>query len=459
MSSRALLALSAVVLILADAPLGAAEPDAGAGNWPQFRGPAASGVVQGAEAPVQWDVEQGTNVRWKTPIPGLGHSAPAIWGDRLFITTAVAAGHDQSLKPGLYGDIAPVKEDVEFSYKVLCLDKHSGRVLWEQTAHRGVPEVQRHPKSTHANPTPAVDGKRVVAFFGSEGLHCYDLDGTPVWQKNFGRLGSAFFLVPDAEWGFASSPVLYDDKVIVQVDVLEDSFVAALDATNGRELWRTPRTDVPTWSTPTVHRDETTGRTQVICNGFKEMAGYDLASGKKLWTLGGAGDIPVPTPVVAHGLVFLTSAHGMLSPVYAIRLSAEGDLTPGRGDGAKEHIAWSVPRGGNYMQTPIVVGDHLYACRDNGVLTCFEARTGKELYRERLEGLGFTASPVASVDKLYFTSEDGLVQVVQAGPTFKLLSTNPLGANCLSTPAISNGVLFFRTQQYLVAIGEETPKQ
>lgn len=419
-------------------------------HWPQFRGPAASGVSTGPATPVEWDVENGANVKWKTPLPGLGHSAPAIWGDRLFVTTAVIEGRDQPLKAGLYGDIEPVKEDAEVSYNVLCLDKNTGKVLWEHTAHRGVPEVKRHPKSSHANPTCAVDGKRVIASFGSEGLYCYDLGGKPIWQKDFGLLDSAYFAAPDAQWGFASSPVLHEDTVIVQADVLKDSFLAVLDAADGNELWRTPRKDVPTWSTPTVYRDAS-GRTQILCNGFKEMAGYDFQTGKQVWTLGGGGDIPVPTPVVAHGLIFVTGAHGFLSPIYAIETAAEGDLTPGRGSGTR-HIVWSTPRGGNYMQTPIVVGDHLYACRDNGVLTCFDAKTGKEIYRQRLEGLGFTASPVASADRLYFTSEDGQVVVVQAGPEFKLLATNPLGANCLSTPAISEGILFFRTEQYLVAI-------
>lgn len=310
-----------------------------------------------------------------------------------------------------------------------------------------MPEVKRHPKSSHANPSVAVDGKRVVAFFGSEGLYCYDLDGKPIWQKDFGVLESAFFVAPDAQWGFASSPVLYEDKVIVQVDVLKNSFVAALDAKDGNELWRTPRNDVPTWSTPTVHRDETTGRTQVLCNGYKEIAGYDLQTGKKIWTLNGGGDIPTPTPIVAHDLIFVTSSHGPLSPIYAIKTSAQGDISLEGGQTRNEHIAWSTPRGGNYMQTPIVVGDHLYACRDNGVLTCFEARTGMELYRERLEGLGFTASPVAAGDRLYFTSEDGQVLVVQAGPKFKLLATNPLGASCLATPAIADEAIFFRTER------------
>jgi outer membrane protein assembly factor BamB len=416
-------------------------------NWPQFRGPHASGVSPNA-GPVQWDVKGSKNVRWKVPVPGLGHSSPVVWGDRIFLTTAVPVEPaDQELKTGLYGDIGSVKESAEYRWLVLCFEKASGKQLWEREAHRGVPKVKRHPKSTHANPTAAVDGKRVVAFFGSEGLHCYDLEGKPLWKKDFGLLDSGFFIAPDAQWGFATSPVLFEDKVIVLADVQKDSFLAALGASDGEQVWRTPRTDVPTWGTPTVHRGA--DRTHVFVNGFKETAGYDFADGKKRWTMGKGGDIPVPTPVVAHDLVYITSAHGAYSPLYAIKLSAEGDITLPRG-GA--HVAWSVTRGGNYMQTPIVVGDELYACRDNGVLTCFDARTGKQHYRERLDGTGFTGSPVAAGDKLYFPGEDGRVHVIKAGPKFELLASNDLGEACLATPAVSDGTLFFRTRGHLIAV-------
>ena len=434
--------------------------DAATGSWPSFRGRGAAGVMEGPPAPLEWNVERSKNVRWKASIPGMGHSAPVVWGGRVFVTTAVIEreqGGDQKLKTGLYGDIGSVAEEADqtFSWRVLCLDSKTGRVLWERTARKGVPKVKRHPKSSHANPTPAVDGERVVAFFGSEGLYCYDLDGRPQWQKDFGVLDAGYHLVPAAQWGFASSPVLHDGKVIVQADVQGGGFVTALDAGNGGELWRTPRGDVPTWGTPTVHHDAQTGRTQVICNGHREIAGYEFGSGKKLWTMSGGGDIPVPTPVVADhlGLIFVTSSHGGPSPIYAIKTSAEGDITLKGDRTSNRHIAWSTPRGGNYMQTPIVVGDHLYACRDNGVLTCFDARTGRDIYRERLDGIGFTASPVASGDRLYFTSEDGLVHVVRAGPKFELLATNTLGAACLSTPAVADGVLYFRTPDMLIAVG------
>ena len=427
-------------------------------NWPQFRGPAASGVSDGPPPPERWDVESGQNVRWRVPVPGLGHSAPVIWGDRIFLTTAIGDA-DQALKPGLYGDIAPAQDEGEITWKVLCYDKQTGKLLWERTARKGVPQVKRHTKASHANPTCCTDGKRVVAFFGSEGLYCYDLDGRPLWNKDFGLLDSGFFSAPTAQWGFASSPVLFEDKVVVLADVQpaqKKSFLGLFDAADGKELWRTARRDYPTWGTPTVYREPgPNGRTMVFVNGFRESAGYDFATGRKLWTLGNSGDIPTPTPVVAHGLVFLTSAHGRWSPIWAVKLSAEGEITPGVGQEQSPHLAWFVARGGNYMQTPLVVGDHLYACRDNGLLTCYEARTGKELYRQRLEGLGFTASGVSAGGRLYFPGEDGRVHVLAAGPAYQPIGVSPLGEPCLASPAISDGVIYFRTQRHLVAIGEK----
>ena len=436
-----------LVVVLSSAALSASADS----NWPQFRGPGASGVATGAEAPTTWDVPAGKNLKWKTPVPGLGYSCPVVWGDRLFVTTAVKEGEQQTVRVGLYGDIKPVQENEPFLFKVLCLDRGTGKVLWEHTAHTGLPEIKRHPKSSHANPTPATDGKHVVAFFGSEGLYCYDMEGKPLWKKDFGVLDSGFFMVKEAQWGFASSPVIHDGKVIIQSDVQTGSFVGVFDVRDGSEVWRTGRRDYPTWSTPTIHRAG--GTTQVLCNGFNEIAAYDFATGKRVWRLRGGGDIPVPTPVVAHDLVFITSAHGLNAPVFAVRTTATGEITPKQGETATDHLPWFRLRGGNYMQTPIVVGDNLYCCKDNGVLTCFDARTGKEHYSERLEGgVGFTASPVSDGRHLFFTSEDGQVHVVPAGNEFKRVASNPLGEVCMATPALVDGVLFFRTQGHVVAV-------
>jgi outer membrane protein assembly factor BamB len=267
-------------------------------------------------------------------------------------------------------------------------------------------------------------------------------------------LESSFYVAPDAQWGFASSPILFDGMVIVQCDVLKDSFLAAFDVCGGRELWRVSRDDVPTWSTPTVYQGEI--RTELIVNGYRHAGGYDAWTGKELWRLGGGGDIPVPTPVVANGLVFLSSAHGGQNPLCAIRLGATGDVTPNGDHERRGPIAWYRERDGIYMQTPIVYGDYLYACRDNGVLSCYAAQTGERFYRERLGNgsAGFSASPVAADGRLYFTSEEGDVYVVRAGPTFEVLATNRIGEVCMATPAISDGMILIRAKSHVYGISE-----
>ncbi len=424
-----------------------------AADWPQFRGVNANGVGSGSP-PVAWNVETGENIRWKVEIPGLAHAAPVVWGDRVFLATAVNREGEDSLKVGLYGNIAPVMEEKVHGFHVLCLDAKTGKILWNQKAHEGVPKIKRHTKATHANSTPAVNGERVVAFFGSEGLYCYDMNGALQWKKDFGVLDSGFFMVPQAQWGFASSPIIYKDMVIVQCDVQKDSFVAALSLKDGSEIWRKPRNEYPTWCTPTIY--EGPDRTQVILNGFKHMGGYDLKTGEEIWKLSGAGDIPTPTPVLLDDMVFLTSAHGPLSPIYAIKLSAKGDISLAEDETANESIVWSIKRGGAYMQTPLVYGEYLYNCRDNGALTCYRAKTGEVMYRERLAqgNTGFSASAVAADGKLYYTSEYGEIVVVKAGPEFEVLSRNDMDEICMASPAIADGVVYFRTRGHLVAVGK-----
>jgi outer membrane protein assembly factor BamB len=380
-------------------------------------------------------------------VPGLSHSSPIVWGDLVCVTSAVTAGGDDTLKVGLYGDIESLEDARPVSWEIHCFDKRSGRTRWNTVAHKGVPKTKRHPKATHANATLATDGRVLVAMFGSEGLYAYDLDGRQLWKRDLGVLESSFFQVPSAQWGFASSPVVHDGRVIVQADVLKDSFLAAFDASTGKELWRTARHDYPTWSTPTVHVAE--GRAQIIVNGFKQIGGYDVATGKELWTVKGGGDIPIPTPVVHGGLAFITNAHGGVSPIFAVRTDAAGDASGSRG------VAWSHMRDGAYIQTPIVYRDRLYVCRDNGVLTVFEAATGRQIYQQRLAAgrTGFSASAVAGDGKVYYTSEDGSVFVIAAGPTFEQLAENALGETAMATPAISAGTIFLRTRTRLVAVG------
>ncbi len=419
-------------------------------NWPQFRGVQARGVAEASSTPEKWE-----RFKWKTPVPGLGLSAPVIWSNKVFVTTAVSQQGAQQLKIGLYGDIESADESVPHSWKVFCLAKDSGEILWQKVAHEGVPKMKRHPKSSQANCTPATDGTNLVCFFGAEGIFCYSLDGRLRWQKQFGPLDSGYFAQPEAQWGFASSPIIHANRLIVQCDVQTNSFIAALDISDGHELWRTSRGDVPTWSTPTV--DVRPKRPQVIVNGFRHVGGYDLLTGKELWKLSGGGDIPVPTPIVSGNLIFLTGAHGKLAPIYAVRADAEGDITLDSNQTTNRFIAWSTRRGGNYMQTPIIVGEHLFTCKDNGVVACYTTSTGEKHFEERLAAggrTGFTASPVADAKKIHYTSEEGKVYTISAAPKFQLLATSDLGEPCMATPAISVGELFFRTRHHLVCVSK-----
>ena len=426
---------------------------ANAGHWPQFRGPGAGGIADGAAPPTDWDVESGKNILWKTPLPGLGFSSPVIWGDRIYLTTAVSGKEDPELKVGLYGQIAPVEDDSVHQFLVVAVDRSSGEVVWQQLAHEGVPEIKRHTKASHANSTVATNGDRVVAFFGSEGLFCYDRDGELLWKRDFGTLDSGFFMAPTAQWGFASSPVIHDDKVVIQVDVQQNSFVAALNLNTGETLWKTERKDVPTWSTPAVHT--VTGRGQVIVNGWKHAGAYDLETGEEVWKIKGGGDIPVPTPVIGRGLVFLTNAHGPGSPVYAVREGASGDISLEEDTTANDGIVWSVPRGGAYMQTPVLYDDLLYVCRDNGVLSVFDAGSGERLYQERIgDGTsGYTASAVAADGHLFYTSEVGDVTVIKHGRTFEKVAEATVDEIVMATPAIAEGTLYVRARYHLLAIG------
>ena len=421
-------------------------------QWPQFRGPFASGIVESNQLPDRWDITTGENILWKLKIPGLGHSSPVIWGDRLFVTTAISGSGSDSLKVGLYGDIDEVGDRSEHEFRVYCIDKKSGELLWERLVHKGVPVTERHTKSSHANPTPATDGRYVVVFFGSDGLYCYDFEGKLVWKKMFGRINAGPYTDPDVEWGFASSPIIHENRVIVQCDIVGAGFLASLDLETGKEIWRTPRADVATWSTPNFLNKD--GERQIVVNGFSQIGGYDFDTGEELWRLGNGGDAPVPTPVFAHGLIYIHGSHGRYQPIFVIRPEARGDITLDKESTTNEFIIWSIKRGAAYMPTNLVYGNYLYNLRMNGNLTCFDAKTGEVIYKERIpDAMGITASGVASNGKLYYSLEQSDVVVVKAGREFELLSRNPMDDLIMASPAISEDMIFFRTQHYLVAVG------
>jgi outer membrane protein assembly factor BamB len=418
--------------------------------WPSFRGAGAAGVADGQHPPTSWDVKKGTNIRWKAAIPGLAHSSPIVWGDSVFLTSVGSTDPKTEFKTGLYGAGTSASDISKHTWRVYCFSAQDGKLLWEKTAHEGVPKFKRHIKSSHNNQTPATDGTHVVAFFGSEGLYCYDFHGKLQWQKDVGAIDVGAFNDPSIEWGAASSPIIYKDMVIVQCDRQQDSFIAAYDIGTGKQVWSTPRDERPSWSTPTVI--EGPARNELVACGAKYTRAYDPKTGKELWRLGPHSEIPVPAPFAALGLVFIADGYHPIQPIYAVVPGGSGDISPTAA--SSPNVAWWKKRGGTYMPTPIVSGVHLYTCSNNGMLTCYEARTGQQVYKNRLGGSdGFSASPVAADGRIYFAGEDGSIRVVKAGPEFQLLVENKMGEPCMATPAISNGMIFVRTQHYLYGIG------
>jgi outer membrane protein assembly factor BamB len=422
-------------------------------HWPSFRGPNATGIAEGFPAPVQWDGEKGLNILWKTPIPGLAISSPVIWGDRIFLTTAVSSDPNAKLRHGLYGDVEPSNDLSKHSWRVYAIDRRTGKILWERIAHEGIPRSKRHPKSSHASPTPATDGKHVVTSFGSEGFYAYDFAGRLLWKKDLGVLSAGWFYDPDYEWGVASSPVIYKDTVIVQCDIQKGSFIAAFRLRDGAEVWRTPREELPSWGTPTIV--ETGGRAELVTNATNFIRGYDPDTGKELWRLARNSEITSTTPFSGGGLIFVVGGYPPIRPIYAIRPGGRGNITPAEGTTSNEFIAWSKREGGSYTPTPIVYGGHLYVLQNSGILAVYDAKTGERLYQQRVGDKpgSYSASPVAADGKVYFSSEDGEIFVVKAGPKYEQLAANPMGEVLMATPAIANGVVYVRGLRHLFAIG------
>ena len=424
------------------AAMAPAEP---ARPWPQFRGPRASGNGDGQGAPASWDVATGQGVRFKTPIPGIGLASPIVWGDRIFVTTAVSGKGDTTFRTGLYGDGTSVDDTSEHSFRLYALDAVSGRVLWEREVHKGVPTVRRHLKSSLSNSTPATDGKSVVVLFGMVGkLAAYDFEGKQLWQKDIGVLDANDPQSGSAEWGHASSPILYGDLVIVQADRRKDSFLAAYRLATGEEVWKVARQEPSTWATPNVlpgpQGDE------LIANG-PTIRAYDPKTGKALWSLGPSSEVVVATPVIGEGLAYLTAGYPPVRPVLAIRPGHRGDLSLPVGESKSQAVAWSHPRGGTYIPTPLLYRGILYTCNNNGVFTAYKADTGEQLSITRLSasGTSFSASPVAADGRLYIASEPGDIYILKAAPEPELLATIPMGETVMSTPAISGGLMVVRT--------------
>ncbi len=432
----------------------------GSDNWPQWRGPGGHGISQEKGFPLHWsDIR---NVAWKARIPGRGHSSPVVWGDRIFLTTAIRMEKVASAQPVTHyrkGEVYrhPQSEGAEYRHqlKLLCLDRRTGRLIWARTAFEGTPYDHRHRANTYASGTPVTDGRYVYALFDAEGLYCYDFEGNLVWKKSLGKIAKAGM-------GYGMSPVLFEDLLIIQMDKQgfgitvdpdsppaegefgDDSFITGLDKATGKEVWRTARNHRRSWATPLlVFGDD---RVELVTSGAESVISYNPSTGEEYWRAEGVVSHPIPSPVAGKGLVFL-SAGSQRKKAMAIRLGGSGDLT------GTPFVAWTYEKGTAYVPSPILYGDYLYLLTDRGVVTCLKAATGEVIYTDRLPAAStFKSSPVAFEGKILFSSEDGQTTVVEAGPEFKILNTNSLGESIWASPALAGGQVFIRTEGHLYCI-------
>lgn len=442
-------------ILVVSGPTGLEFGEASEDRWPSFRGLHACGVLDGQILPDRWDASTGEGILYRVEVPGLAHSSPIVWGDRLFLTTAISSRGEATFRPGLYGSGEASADRSFHRWDVICLDKRTGELLWQETAVEGVPREKRHIKATYANATPATDGEHVVAFFGSQGLFCFTVEGTRLWERDLGRLDVGAYDLPSYEWGSASSPIIHDGKVFVQCDTQAESFLVAFDVRTGEELWRTARDELPSWGTPTLFPGGGGGPAELITNGSNFIRGYDPDTGEERWRLGGSSKITAPTPIFSENLFLVASGRSPERPIFAIRAGSEGDLTLPTDRTSSDAIAWSVTRRGPYMPTPLIYRGKVYVLNNHGPFACYDLKTGTEHYYLRLphRGDGFSASPVASNGRLYLASEDGAVYELEAGTTFREPKSHSLDEPLMATPAISNGVLYVRGARHLFAIG------
>ena len=427
---------------------------AAAQHWPGYRGATAAAVAPAAaKPPVSFDIPKSINVAWKTPLPGLAHSSPIVWGDRVYVTTAVAAGAPEAASRVRTGDsraagIGAAADMVPHSWRLIAVDRATGRIVFDREAHAGVPRLKRHVKASHASATPATNGDVIVALLGSEGLFCFDMNGAVKWKVDLGVMDVGLVGDPTYQWGPASSPVIFENLVIVQNDRHTDSFLAAYDLASGKEVWRATRDELPSWATPLVTMSG--GRPVLVTNSGNFIRGHDPRTGRELWRMPDAAtQVKVPSPVAAGAFIIVTGGYPASGrPIYAFKAGLSGEV------GEAAALAWKAERGSPYTPTPVVYGGVLHVISDNGILSAYDAATGERIYQQRLsETAGaFSASPVVAGGNLYLASEDGEIFVARAGRRYELLAANPVGEILMATPAVAGDMLIVRSQRHLIGV-------
>jgi outer membrane protein assembly factor BamB len=417
-------------------------------DWPQFRGTLAGVGQDHPDLPDTWSTTE--NVVWKIDVPGLAWSSPVVWGDHIFLTSVASSVPQDPPKPGFYLGDWPASK-APHRWLVVDVDFATGKTRWQREVSTAPPALAKHLKNSYASETPVTDGERVYVYFGNVGLFAFDLSGTPVWSVPLGPFKTR------NNWGTASSPALFGDRVYLVDDNDEQSFLAAFDKRTGKEIWRVKRMEGTNWSSPFVWQNEQ--RTEIVTSGSDRVRSYDT-NGQLLWEFSGMSTITIPTPFSKHGLLYISSGYiaDPNRPAYAIRPGAKGDISLKPAETSNAFIAWSLPTGAPYNPTPLVYGDSYYTLFDRGFFTNQDAKTGKEVYgRQRItsDASGFTSSPWAYNGRIFALSEEGDTYVIQAGPEFKVLGKNSLNEMTLATPAISRGSLFIRTASKLYRISKK----
>ena len=439
-----------------------------AADWPQFRGFYGNGITED-EFPLKWDAE--TNVRWKVDIPGEGWSAPVVWDNKLFLTVAIMTkkppaepqpapdralqrGRGNRPQGGRRGRRGRYKNNIssaEFRWEIRCLDTDTGDLIWKRVVREGNPTQGHHLQNTYATETPITDGERVYAYFGMNGLYCCNMDGEPVWENDPGSF------VMRNDWGTSSSPVLYDDMLYLQIDSQEQSFLAAFDAETGDQIWRMDRDEPSQYSSPVIWRNSV--RAELVTSG-KVARSYDPESGKLLWQLDLSGGRSSATPLAVGDRLYVGSevrnrgSEGGGGYLFAVKAGAKGMIV----SGDTNSVAWSQPRSGIQMASPVLCKGHLYLFeRRRGVLHCISADTGEMVYEERVPGArAFWSSPWVLRDKVFCLDDEGATHVIHGGSDFRVLHTNQLDEQVWSTPAIADGAVFIRTRESLYCIASRS---